>query len=169
VTPVGKQLKNIEVGDTIDGIFKKVLVLQDSVNDIDSTVGLQEGGYTKHFLSDENSYIFVNLVTGDQRKYKCQQDGLYHLVDEQLEINQISSSVFHHHKAMGHQNGEYMKRSLSNNIYSNVSVNPSVIDDEFKTVIHSCNGCLQGKSIKAVKDPRSNLHRIEARLLYHLW
>jgi hypothetical protein len=83
VTPV----KNIEVGDTIDGIFKKVLILQDSVNDIDSTVGLQEAGYVKHFLSNENSYIFVNLVTGDQRKYKCEQDGLYHLVSSGTKKN----------------------------------------------------------------------------------
>jgi hypothetical protein len=82
VTPVGKQVKNIEVGNTIDGIFRKVLILENSVNDIDSTVGLQEAGYTKHFLSDENSYLFVNLVTGDQRKYKCKEDGLYHLVDD---------------------------------------------------------------------------------------
>jgi hypothetical protein len=112
-------------------------------------------------MSDENSYLFVNFVTGDQRKYKCKEDGLYHLVEENIEINQISLSVIHHHKAMGHQNGDYMKRSLSNNIYSNVSVNPSLIDVEFKSIIHSCNGCLQGKSTKAVKDHRSNLHRID--------
>ena len=83
------------------------------------------------------------------------------MIGEQLEINHISSSKVHHHKAMGHQNGEYMKRSLSNNIYSNVKVNSSSIDDEFKTIIHNCNGCLHGKSTKAVKDHHSNLHRID--------
>ena len=91
VTPVGMQIKNIEVGDTIDGIFKKNLVLEDSVNDIDSNVGLLEAGYVKQFLPDENSYLFVNSVTGDQRKYICGEDSLYHLVEEYSTLNQLNS------------------------------------------------------------------------------
>jgi len=161
VTPVGRQSKELEVGDTTDGIFKKVLILKDSTNDIDSTVGLQEAGYLKQFLPEENSYLFTNLTTGDQRKYDCREDGLYHLVDNEIKIYNLNSSMSYHHKAMGHQNGEYMKKSLSNNIYSNVSVDPNLIDDEFKTAIHSCNGCLQGKSTKGIKDHRDNLHRID--------
>ena len=84
VTPVGRKVQKVVVGDTIDGIFKKVIMLKDSVNDIDSTTALIEAGYSKRYCYEEDYYEFVYTVTGDERIYVGSSDGLYHLVEEEM-------------------------------------------------------------------------------------
>ena len=150
------------IGDTIDKIFKDVVVIENSTVNIDSTKNLKLAGYDKTYNELDDRYIFRNEESDDTRVYQYMDDGLYHFINNEyniMSIVKVSDKVGRVHSCLGHPNWIVLEKLIKNDIFTDSDIRINEIHAYVRS--HSkCLSCLAGKSTRPRDNGLDNLNKI---------